>query len=313
MTVNYSMYFREKYNSINSFVKEYECDLFISAFNNSERVQSIFKDIKANKKHWLIFSEYNYSDSEVPENNERIEVFSLASDSESKVAVDYLSRILEEYAGKKICIDITGFVRPYLLSFVKFFNLKKITMLDVVYSEPSWYEKREETEFSRKVLDVRVVEGYSGIHEHDTSRDLLLVGSGYDDKLISAVANNKLSVRNKIQLFGLPALSPIMYQENRLRAHRSSEDISSIGCEFAPAYDPFATAQAIKEIVAKKTPTNLYLCPLATKPQTLGFALYYLLEEKYNSAASIIHPYYESYSKKTSQGVGKIWKYTIEF
>ncbi len=51
---------------------------------------------------------------------------------------------------------------------------------------------------------------------------------------------------------------------------------------FAPANDPFVYAQVPKEIVdaenMKKKITNLYLCPLATKPIVLGLTLFYLME-----------------------------------
>ena len=57
--------------------------------------------------------------------------------------------------------------------------------------------------------------------------------------------------------------------------------------------------------------SNLYLSPLATKPQALGFALYYLCELA-GSAASIIFPFAESYSPETSIGWGRTSLYRLE-
>ena len=53
---------------------------------------------------------------------------------------------------------------------------------------------------------------------------------------------------------------------------------------FRPANDPFATANVLQERVKAEESrggvTNLYLAPLGTKPQTLGFALYFATEQR---------------------------------
>ena len=61
----------------------------------------------------------------------------------------------------------------------------------------------------------------------------------------------------------------------------------------------------------KKGIINTYLCPLATKPQALGFTLFYLTECQ-NEAVSIIYPFCRSHAKETSVGISKISKYTLE-
>ena len=42
-------------------------DVFASAFNSSERVQLVFDRVSAKTKYWLIHSEYDYKDQELPE------------------------------------------------------------------------------------------------------------------------------------------------------------------------------------------------------------------------------------------------------
>lgn len=238
-------------------------------------------------------------------------LIALEGSTESEIVNNqYLTDLVRKIKNKNFCVDITGFIRPHLLCLMKFLKENKIKKFDVVYAEPGWYKKREFTKFSNKVLEVRLVHGYEGIQTYDNSDDLLIIGSGYDDQLIAAVANKKSSIRKKIHLFGLPALSPAFYQENRLCAYRA-EDVKDLEFYFAPAYDPFATAAKIRDIVKQHEPTNLYLSPLATKPQVLGFALYYLLERE-GTSTNIIHPFYESYSKETSEKIGRLWKYTIE-
>ena len=57
--------------------------------------------------------------------------------------------------------------------------------------------------------------------------------------------------------------------------------------------------------------SNLYLAPLATKPQALGFALFYIKELE-GMPASIILPINKSYARETGSGVGNVWRYKIQ-
>ena len=110
-----------------------------------------------------------------------------------------------------------------------------------------------------------------------------------------------------------------MYQQNVLRARLAEENLGykrdgSLN-EFAPSNDPFITASVIQNIVRKqrrrKNITNLYLCPLATKAQTLGFTLYYLFECQ-EKPVSIIYPFCEYHEQGTTDGISRLWEYTIE-
>ena len=309
--IDYSIYYREKYSIAEFLSDSCQWDYYVSAFRSDERVARFFANIKAHRKDWLIFPEYKYRKDEHPKTMKGEKVIELSGKTESEIINPYVKKLIVDIKDKTISIDITGFIRPHLMCFLKCLKREGINKFDVIYVEPGWYKKRELTKFSYKVKDVRLVHGYEGIQKLDNKDDLLIIGSGYDDQLIAAVANKKSSVKNKIQIFGLPALSPAFYQENRLCAYKA-EDVKDGEFYFAPAYDPFATAETISSIVKQKKPTNLYLCPLATKPQVLGFALYYLLERE-NTATSIIHPFYESYSKETAEKIGRIWKYRIEF
>jgi hypothetical protein len=122
-----------------------------------------------------------------------------------------------------------------------------------------------------------------------------------------------------VQLHSLPSLSADMYHESLLRLDRVSPASVRPNDEavyFASANDPFVTAatlsQAWREMNARRPVTNLYLCPLATKVQALGFGLFFLSEME-NQPASIILPSIQSYSRETSTGVGRSWLYPIHF
>ena len=106
-----------------------------------------------------------------------------------------------------------------------------------------------------------------------------------------------------------------MYQENVLRVHRAKESLGDSERFFAPANDPFVTASVLSQIVTsmkERSPdSNFYLCPLATKAQTLGFALYYI-NECLNGPTSLLFPFSDTYSRETTKGCSRIWKYSVE-
>lgn len=110
-----------------------------------------------------------------------------------------------------------------------------------------------------------------------------------------------------------------MYQQSQYRASKVDEIFSDDNDDiwFAPANDPFETANTLRRIVVAKERTkpitNLYLSPLSTKAQTIGFAIYFINECLDKRDASVIIPEIKSYSEKTSIGLSAIWKYQIEF
>ncbi len=229
---------------------------------------------------------------------------------------DGLGRILGDLqSGASLCVDITGFMRSHILFLVWMLREKGILNFDVIYTEPSHYSGRANTTFSESISGVRQVLGFEGQHEIDTSNDILILGVGYEDDPMGQVIRNKESAR-LIQLHSLPSLSADMYHESLFRLGRiglASKPVED-SLYFSSADDPFVTAEilsdALRDLNAKKKVTNLYLSPLATKAQTLGFGLFYLREAS-AKACSIILPVVNSYSRRTSSGVGRTWRYTI--
>lgn len=257
-----------------------EWELFISAYNSSDRVKSVFDIAKAKNKHWLIFPEYEYAPHEYPAGD----VFYDPSREESEFFYNYLNwaNCLNDVTS--LCIDITGFMRPHLLHLVMLLKHLNIKKFDVLYTEPSRYAKKEETEFSGgPVTIVRPISGYEGIHSDNNENDLLLLNVGYDHELIKQVGEYK-DYTNVSTLWGFPSLRADMFQESVLRASKASESVFSKDWKnhqhYALASDPFSTASILSDIYInynqKKPITNLYLSPLATKPQALGFAIFYI-------------------------------------
>lgn len=312
--IDYRLFYKRRFTSVDDIKDSW--DLLISAYNNSERVISLFDGVRAKRKHWLIHPEYEYRKDEYPSG----EVFAPASANEADFAAEYSREAGWPSPDANVCLDSTGFMRPQLMFLLRRLRDAGLRKVDILYTEPIRYVDDERTVFAQgPVISVRQVAGYEGVHVPDASgRDLLVIGMGYDDKLIRRVAEDKASA-HKLQLFGFPALSAEMYQENVFRASRAAESLGGSADQdirFAPANDPFVTAMVLHEAVEeerrRRAITNLYLAPLGTKAQVLGFAIYYLTE-CIGQAASVIFPQSPGYTRETTKGILGIWKYTFEF
>lgn len=316
---DYSIFYRRQLPIDKYWPPECKWDVFISAFNSSDRVNAVFEKVSAHQKDWFVFREYGYKPNEHPLGT----VYAFDTVDEAEFISDYINiqKAILQRNDIRICIDITGFIKPYAMFLVKSLADAKISQLDIIYSEPFSYTKKEETQFSDEIVrEVRQVAGFEGIHELDTSKDVLITNVGYDHELIKQTAVFKDHAL-KIQIFGFPPLRPDMYQGNVLRVARAAETAGVHAGEdphnfFAPANDPFITANVLSNIVQgqenKKGISNLYLCPLATEAQALGFTLFYLTECN-KKAVSMIYPFCFSYPRSTSSGMSRVWQYTVEF
>jgi hypothetical protein len=289
-----------------------EYDLFISAYDCSERVDHNFNKIRSKEKHWFLTPHYKMA-GESPKDGKSF-IYNLYHED------DFILEYFKENPLDikcSICIDITGFIRPFIIFLFRYLHSQGVKKVDCIYAEPIKYVKSEETDFSGFVDIVKTVPGCASTDLLPSSEeDVLIVAVGYDDKLISAVADNKKHCSLKYRIFGFPSLQPDMYQESVLKTHNARESLGTDSITlFSPAFDPFITAQILKETIdnyLSKQKANFYLSPLSTKPQVLGFILYYLYDG-IDKPVNIIFPYSNHYSINTCKGVNKTWKYTIEF
>jgi hypothetical protein len=312
---DFTSFYRRRLSTSSSW-PDYGWDLFISAYNESERVRTVFDLALARSKHWLVHSEYAFDESELPSGDVYIPP---VGNDEAEFLRGYFDWSAVDVGSLHVCVDATGWMRPHLMLLLRFLMERGVRRFDVLYAEPDQYAQKEKTTFASNPHVVRPVLGFEGLNNPDTSRDLLVIGAGYDDALISHAAEHKRAAR-KVQMFGFPPLRPDMYQENLLRARKAAEAVGEYGTSaagriVAPANDPFVVAEVLKSAVEREREsqgiTNLYLCPLATKPQALGFALYYLYE-CVDSATTIIFPFAERYSRETSIGLSNVTRYTVE-
>lgn len=290
--------------------------LFISAFNESARVAEVYKRVDADRKIWIALSEYGYCQDNFPEDGEV--VFASAEHEE-----DYLQQVAEK-VGKEllqrepVCIDITGMMRQQVVFLLKYFKFLGAEVINITYAEPNRYGRREHTIFSQEdVSTVRQVVGFEGTHDSSVNaNDCLVVGVGYDHTAIARTLISKERARIMF-LHSLPSLSADMYQESMLCLNNigeRSKNVTDRDSLYASANDPFVVASVLSEkvgpLLRDGSIANLYLSPLATKPQALGFALFYIRELE-TLPASILLPISRSYARRTGEGVGLIWNYEI--
>lgn len=321
MSYDYSIFHREDVDVSAIASLPHNWDIFLSAHSTSDRVTILESRVSAAKKLQLFQSEYGLKPP--------VDLGERLFSSSAKTEADYIREAFDWLSSKhgfdpmqsKLCVDITGLSRPNILYMLMYLSHLGVKQFDALYAEPVRYTDKEETTFSRgDVEEVRQVNGFEGTTTRARS-EVLIIGTGYDHTLISEVADDK-DAAEKILLFGFPPLRADMYQENVLRAFRSVDSIRSadqsafppIKRLYAPANDPFITASVLSGWVEREklfSQSNLYLSPLGTKVQVLGFGLFYLAECR-NKDVSIIYPFSAGYNPETSEGVSRVQLFTVE-
>ena len=313
MRIRYSLFQRYSVGDVRQLGNHGPWDVFLSAFNKEERIIRVFESVQANEKKFFGLPDYRKHEEDIPPS-----VLSLTGDTESKIVAELIS-VGGIDASLSVCIDATGIIRQYLPALMKYLSLQGVSQFHFLYSEPARYGKKEETEFSSsEFIEVRQVLGFEGSHNTDTTHDVLIIAAGYEQSLMTAVSESKNHADKRV-VYGFPSMRADMYQESVLSSYVSRESLGEKAVtspRFSPAYDPFVTAQTLQSIVSeiessKGAISNLYLAPVSSKPMTIGFALYYLLE-RLNTSTSIILPFPESYSNRSAFGIGRIWIYHVE-
>lgn len=320
MAHDYGLYLRREIFGARGWQATDSYDLFLSAFNLGERTVEVYSHIGATEKIWLIHDEYGLSSAELPSGQK----FQLVGADEAICCKALIDGLLASgklnVARTRLCVDITGLLRPHLMFITLYLKLLGVRTIDMLYAEPKHYALKEKTPFSTgSILDVRPVRGFEGASSVRGGEDFLVIGMGYDDRLLAAVAENK-DKAEKHQVFGLPSLRADMYQESVLRSRRAADELgdpnfSETHRSFAPANDPFGTASVLGEVIerrlAQHRDTSVMLCPLGTKAQALGFALYHIFEGD-PLGARIVFPFSEGYSPKTGTDLARAWLYRVE-
>ncbi len=321
--IDYDVFYRESLPILESPLNSEQYDLFVSAYNKSERVTTVFEKINSKDKCWVIHPEYQFdTKTKSSIKGHKIELHHCGNElAQVNQTLEALN--IEDLNKIKICIDCTGFTRSFLICLIVKLGSLKIRSLDVIFSEPISYKDKDDTSFSVKTGDVREIFGCA--KEADLQHpESLLISIGYDQQQIAHVVNHKEST-TPVPMYAFPSLQADMFQQSAYRvsgidyinseSNKSSEWLSNR--LFAPANDPFSTAKKISEYVkeaTKRNPVpNIYLSTLSTKAQAVGFAYYWWLEGRHQeNVISIVAPECIAYNSDTTIGLSKVWRFTLE-
>ncbi|KAA6097094.1 MULTISPECIES: hypothetical protein [unclassified Pantoea] len=312
--IDYSVFYKRNINTDRIEEELSSYDVFVSAYNSSHRVNKVYESIKARKKIWLIHPEYNYGPDDYPKENPKICPDDISETNQVRMLLEELGELKD----KTICIDTTGFMRHVIIFLVISLQMRGVKKFTALYSEPLFYDKQGDTNFSTASRGMPVI--VKGTYSSNSGADHLIINVGYDHKLIGEVVDNKEGAKI-YPIFSFPSLSADMYQQSAIRAAKAGSAAQTSSWinnrHFSPANDPFTNAAVISDIVKsidlRSKDANIYLSPLSTKIQALGTALYWVFEGKARGGVSILLPECLSYSRETSQGLKRLWSYDIEF
>ena len=168
-------------------------DVLLSAYDESERVTTPFRDLPAHHKQWLIHEEYGFSTADWPAG-----AIELTASFDPADILDYEIGHRNLFLGSKVCIDSTGFVRPHLLVLLHTLLDIGVRSFDVIYSDPVRYVADENTEFAGTVTAVEQVLGYEGVHSATANKEIIVIGAGYDYEQISRACEARRSATKYI-------------------------------------------------------------------------------------------------------------------
>ena len=290
-------------------------DLLITAVDGSDRTRLLLDAGTAVRVVCAVLPQYQFSLSEIADlEGQYPAVLPLVMSSGDEA--DFANELLRRFpigSGFRVCLDLSGFPRTHLCHLVLRLISLGVSEFDAMYIEPEHYVYEEETVFAEGTVGVRPIRGFEGV-DRPNRTEVLLIGTGFDVDVMNEVARQKPGAL-KLQLFGLPSLQPEMYQQNLLRtivAGDAVEDSVVSDRFFAPAYCPFETAQTVQQALrrAKSLGQNLYLAPLGTKVQALGFTLYYL-HECMGQRATMFGVTSSRLRRASAVGVGRVWRYEL--
>lgn len=280
-------------------------DLLVSSFNLSERVSQVFDGVRARRKIWMVCQEYALEERELPTKGE---LYRMNGSDEAEAVIEFFSEVnLYDFGSKRILVDCTGIVRPQLMVMLLLFLENGFNKVDIIYSEPTYYSRKERTVFSGDdVVEVRPICGFEGSPVAGQKEHLVL-GGGYESHLLNHLSSAKGSAR-KTLILGFPPNRPEMYQESVLCAQKAVESLGAArSSRFwvpASANDPFHVANTLGDILHDDNysdAANVYLAPVGPKPQALGFFLYSRFG-RYAEKTAMLYPFTNRYGKDSAKG-----------
>jgi hypothetical protein len=210
-----------------------------------------------------------------------------------------------------IGIDITSFSRPYIFSFLKYFQkVVGVEDINVFYSEPKSYvfENGYCKTYKSSSGPIRIIElpAYTGQNKEENER-LLIVLLGFDGDLSKEISF-EISPKKTYLINGFPGYSPkfkdISLINNEILTSKLNNEVT-----YCTANNPFDTYNKLNELYTKKEKSLFFnLAPIGPKPMVLGACLFAL----HNPSVRVVYPQPEKYlNKETSSDTWRSWHYKL--
>ena len=105
------------------------------------------------------------------------DVLRTSSLNEAEQIIETIGSVLNEVdRARRVCVDITGFMRPQILFVLRYFHALGFKNFEMIYTEPLHYARKEDTDFAlADVSEVRQVSGFEGAHNLDMSSGINLL------------------------------------------------------------------------------------------------------------------------------------------
>ena len=217
-----------------------------------------------------------------------------------------LQRAIDQTSAKSVVIDISVFTKRHLLMMLRWLDDCDLwNRLCVVYSEPGDYVVSKYIPLSFGLASLQQIPGFSACP--DLSRPVhLMMFLGYEGDRALAVYEQTQPMKTTL-VIPHPPYNPSWAG----RTEQFNRDLLALVGDDATvridALDPDATSRALTNCfgLAKRHDVARVICPLGTKPQTLGI---YSYTRKSDDPPAIVYagPLRHNHSFFSS-GIGKSW------
>ena len=207
-----------------------------------------------------------------------------------------------------LTLDITTFTKGHLLLLLRGLELSNLLpRTRLLYTEPGEYVAELDRPLSFGLRQISVIPSFTG--SYDASKDLLLVlFLGYEEDRAMGLWQN-IEPHDTILVLPRPPYHP---EWDLVGEEINSALIAAVGeghLRYAHSRDPAQVALTLEAIFGEKEHSpeqfNYFVCPLGTKPQTVGI---YRFFRDHPFAATLVYAaplrHNEAYFSK---GVGRTW------
>ena len=294
---------------------ERQFDYFIVFKNCEDRSYIISKKIQSKVSNWIIIESSLVRDKIEQEEREKyediiaflrskqIENYDVAVlDGDTRWDNTVLSTINQD---DSIGIDMSSF-GFYELSDLLFYLLiyKKVNCIDIFYTEPGLYNIERYFDYEPKQYNYSINYPQSLISTNPSNTELFVSVIGFEKRVASTI-KEEFEATEYYSLNGFPSYYLKAKDISLINNKEYLEDIHQNNRLSSEASNPFLCYNTLLSI-SKKNNDFMTICPLGTKPMTLGVILFALSHD----TCRVVYPSDKSIMSK-SVGVGKSYVYSI--